>query len=35
MQALIAFLGSKRLKQRGAELTGYDAAQAGQIRYAA
>jgi molybdate-binding protein len=35
MQALIGFLGSKRLKQRAAELTGYDAAQAGQIRYAA
>jgi excisionase family DNA binding protein len=35
MQALISFLGSKRLKQRAAELTGYDAAQAGQIRYAA
>jgi putative molybdopterin biosynthesis protein len=35
MQALISFLGSKRLKQRAAELTGYDTGQAGQIRYAA
>jgi putative molybdopterin biosynthesis protein len=35
MQALIGFLGSKRLKQRADELLGYDAAQAGQIRYAA
>ncbi|WP_024518291.1 helix-turn-helix transcriptional regulator [Bradyrhizobium sp. Tv2a-2] len=35
MQALIGFLGSKRLKQRAAELPGYDTTQAGQIRYAA
>jgi putative molybdopterin biosynthesis protein len=35
MQALIGFLGSKRLKQRAAELSGYDTAPAGQIRYAA
>ena len=35
MQALIGFLGQKRLKQRAAELTGYDPAPAGQIRYAA
>jgi excisionase family DNA binding protein len=35
MQALIGFLGDKRLQQRAAELTGYDAAPAGQIRFAA
>ncbi len=35
MQALITFLGSKRFKQRAAELSGYDTAPAGQIRYAA
>jgi putative molybdopterin biosynthesis protein len=35
MQALIGFLGSKRLKQRAAELSGYDTTPAGQIRYAA
>jgi molybdate-binding protein len=35
MQALIAFLRDKRLAQRGAELTGYDASSAGQIRFAA
>ena len=35
MQALIGFLGDPRLKQRAAELTGYDAAAAGQIRFAA
>jgi putative molybdopterin biosynthesis protein len=35
MQALIGFLGQKRLKQRAAELTGYDPALAGQIRFAA
>ena len=35
MQALIGFLGSKRFKQRAAELSGYDTAPAGQIRYAA
>ena len=35
MQALIGFLGDKRLKQRAAELTGYDTAPAGQIRFAA
>jgi len=35
MQALIGFLGQKRLKQRAAELPGYDPAPAGQIRFAA
>lgn len=35
MQALIGFLGSKRMKQRAAELSGYDTAPAGQIRFAA
>jgi excisionase family DNA binding protein len=35
MQALIAFLGSKRFKQRAAELSGYDTTPAGLIRYAA
>jgi molybdate-binding protein len=34
VQALIGFLGQKRLKQRAAELTGYDPAPAGQIRFA-
>jgi putative molybdopterin biosynthesis protein len=35
MQALISFLASQRFKQRAAELSGYDTAPAGQIRYAA
>jgi excisionase family DNA binding protein len=35
IQALIGFLGQRRLKQRAAELTGYDLAPAGQIRFAA
>ncbi|HZC97737.1 MAG TPA: substrate-binding domain-containing protein, partial [Bradyrhizobium sp.] len=35
MQALITFFRQKRLKTRAAELTGYDAAPSGQIRYAA
>lgn len=35
MQALIGFLGDRRLKQRAAELGGYDPAPAGQIRFAA
>ncbi len=35
IQALIGFLRQKRLKQRAAELTGYDPAPAGQIRFAA
>jgi molybdate-binding protein len=35
IQALIGFIGSKRLKQRAAELTGYDTSPAGQIRFAA
>lgn len=35
MQALIGFLRQKRLKQCAAELTGYDPAPAGQIRFAA
>jgi len=35
IQALIGFIGQKRLKQRAAELTGYDPAPSGQIRFAA
>ena len=35
MQALVAFLRDNRLTQRAAELTGYDPAPAGQIRFAA
>jgi putative molybdopterin biosynthesis protein len=35
IQALIGFLGGKRLKQRAAELGGYDTSGAGQIRFAA
>jgi excisionase family DNA binding protein len=35
LQALIALLGQKRLKQRAAELAGYDTAPSGQIRFAA
>ncbi len=35
VQALIDFLGDRRLRQRAAELSGYDAAPAGQIRFAA
>jgi putative molybdopterin biosynthesis protein len=35
IQALIGFIGQKRLKQRAAELTGYDPTLAGQIRYSA
>jgi putative molybdopterin biosynthesis protein len=35
VQALVGFLGQKRLQQRAAELTGYDVAPAGQIRFAA
>ena len=35
MQALIGFIGQKRLKQRAAELTGYDPAPSGKIRFAA
>ncbi|WP_262049085.1 helix-turn-helix transcriptional regulator [Bradyrhizobium sp. Bra78] len=35
MQALIRFLGEKRLRQRAEELTGYDPSPAGQIRFAA
>jgi putative molybdopterin biosynthesis protein len=35
IQALIGFLGERRLRQRAAELTGYDTAPAGQIRFAA
>ena len=35
MQALIGFLGDKRLQQRAAELSGYDVAPAGRIRFAA
>jgi putative molybdopterin biosynthesis protein len=35
IQALIAFFRQKRLKQQAAELTGYDTALSGQIRFAA
>jgi putative molybdopterin biosynthesis protein len=35
VQALIGFMAQKRLKQRAAELTGYDPALSGQIRFAA
>ncbi len=35
MQALIGFLGEPRVTLRAAELTGYDMAPAGQIRFAA
>src|SRR5258708_40267866 len=35
IQALIGFVGHKRLKQRAAELTGYDTTPAGQIRFPA
>ncbi len=35
MQALIGFLRDKRLKQRAAELAGYDPAHSGLIRFAA
>jgi len=35
IQALVGFLRDTRLKQRAAELTGYDTAPAGQIRFAA
>src|SRR5262249_55389520 len=35
MQALVAFFRDKRLAQRAGELTGYDTASAGQIRFAA
>jgi excisionase family DNA binding protein len=34
IQALIGFIGQSRLKQRAAELTGYDTTRAGQIRFA-
>jgi len=35
IQSLVGFLRDKRLKQRATELTGYDTAPAGQIRFAA
>jgi putative molybdopterin biosynthesis protein len=35
IQVLVGFLRDKRLKQRAAELTGYDTAPAGQIRFTA
>jgi len=35
MQALVRFLGESRLTQRATELTGYDTASSGRIRYAA
>ena len=34
-QALVRFLGDKRLAQRAGELTGYDPSTAGQIRFSA
>jgi excisionase family DNA binding protein len=34
MQALIGFAGESRLRQRAADLTGYDVTPAGKIRYA-
>jgi excisionase family DNA binding protein len=35
MQALVRFLGEARLAQRAAEMSGYDTAVAGRVRYAA
>ena len=35
VQALIGFIGHKRLKQRASELAGYDPTPAGEIRFAA
>lgn len=35
VQALIGFIGQKRMQQRAAELGGYDPAPSGQIRFAA
>lgn len=35
IQALIGFMGQQRLQQRAVELTGYDPAPSGQIRFAA
>jgi putative molybdopterin biosynthesis protein len=35
VQALVGFMAERRLKQRAAELSGYDPAPAGQIRFAA
>src|SRR6478736_2919385 len=35
IQALIGFIGQERLKQRAAELAGYDTTPAGEIRFAA
>ena len=35
VQALIGFIGQNRLRQRAAELSGYDPTPAGQIRFAA
>jgi hypothetical protein len=35
IQALTGFMAQKRLKQRAAELSGYDPAPSGQIRFAA
>ena len=35
IQALIGFIGQQRMQQRAAELTGYDPAPPGQIRFAA
>jgi putative molybdopterin biosynthesis protein len=35
IQALIGFMAQKRLKQRATELSGYDPAPSGQIRFAA
>jgi hypothetical protein len=35
MQALVGFLREDRLQRRAAELTGYDTANAGKIRFSA
>jgi hypothetical protein len=35
LQALISFLREERFSQRAAELTGYDTADAGKVRFAA
>src|SRR5262249_10212181 len=35
MQALVRFLGEARLSQRAAEMSGYDTASSGRVRYAA
>jgi putative molybdopterin biosynthesis protein len=35
MQALVRFLGETRFSQRAAEMSGYDTASSGRVRYAA